>query len=70
MKEFPEEKNYSKDEIECEEVFKKTTYRDTNGRFVVILPIKESGFNLGNCFNLALTRFNKLEQRFLREEQL
>lgn len=38
----------SKDEYECESIFKNTTKRDHDGRFIVTIPLKESPKALGD----------------------
>ncbi|XP_055526902.1 uncharacterized protein LOC129719533 [Wyeomyia smithii] len=56
---------YSIEETACEELFERTTIRDSEGRFVVTLPKKETTISkLGESKTLALRRFTRLEKRF------
>lgn len=57
----------TKEEIECEQVFKENTHRDTSGRFTVKLPIKENLQSLGDSREIALKRFCLLENKFKRQ---
>ncbi|CAG9127523.1 unnamed protein product [Plutella xylostella] len=57
----------SKVERECEEHFIKTTKRDSEGRFIVTIPLKDSPEKLGDSYQQALTRFLSLERRFDRD---
>ncbi|KAJ8967200.1 hypothetical protein NQ314_003030 [Rhamnusium bicolor] len=58
---YPEIK-YSKEETECEEHFSENTYRDSLGRFVVKLPLRENHNNLGESLENARKRFLSIEQ--------
>ncbi|XP_071053632.1 uncharacterized protein [Onthophagus taurus] len=60
----------SSDERECEEHFNRTHQRDSDGRFVVRLPFRESPNKLGNSYSVAVGSFQRLELRFARNEQL
>ncbi|XP_052754454.1 uncharacterized protein LOC128201460 [Galleria mellonella] len=54
----------------CEQQYKKCTYRDTNGRYVVPIMLKENYSDLGSSSELALNRFLNLEKRLSRESHL
>nr|XP_023013508.1 uncharacterized protein LOC111503442 [Leptinotarsa decemlineata] len=56
--------NMSKDDIQCEELFLKTTTRDKKGQFIVKLPLKHSTEQLGDSKETAINRFLALEKRF------
>ncbi|XP_065080769.1 uncharacterized protein LOC135703448 [Ochlerotatus camptorhynchus] len=62
---------YSVEESTCEEIFKQTTVRDDDGRFVVSLPKKEHIIErLGDSRRSAEKRFASLEKRFVTNPQL
>ncbi|XP_055589224.1 uncharacterized protein LOC129741507 [Uranotaenia lowii] len=55
----------------CEKIFRETTIRDTEGRFVVTLPKKESVIDqIGNSLTRAASRFTALERRFETDADL
>ncbi|XP_055614851.1 uncharacterized protein LOC129761163 [Toxorhynchites rutilus septentrionalis] len=55
---------FSVEETICEQIFKKTTFRDNNGRFVVTLPKKEAVLSkIGESRSIAMKRFLGLEKR-------
>lgn len=58
------------DEKLCEEHFRRTHYRDSDGRFVVKLPIKENSNLLGSSFEIARKRFLQLERRLQADEKV
>ncbi|XP_050683548.1 uncharacterized protein LOC126978616 [Leptidea sinapis] len=51
------------EEKRCEQIFADTTYRESDGRFVVTLPLKEPPTILGDSYNMARHRFISLERR-------
>ena len=58
------------EERKCEEQYKATTQRNTEGRFVVQLPFKEESQNLGYSKANAMKRFLRLEQTLHRDDSL
>lgn len=63
--------NLSINDIYCETLFKQTTYRENDGKFVVSIPFKENFESmLGNSYEAALNRFLWLENKFLKNEKL
>ncbi|XP_071576977.1 uncharacterized protein [Temnothorax nylanderi] len=63
--------NYTVEEQDCQRHFLNTVRRDTQGRYVVKLPLKEGWINrLGYSKNIALNRFRALEKRFDRDPAL
>ncbi|CAF4853888.1 unnamed protein product [Pieris macdunnoughi] len=66
----PNVKPLSKPEMQCEEHFKKTHTRNTDGRYEVRLPFKdEDAPNLGNSRQLALKRLLQMENKFKRRPE-
>ncbi|CAH2109068.1 unnamed protein product [Euphydryas editha] len=57
----------SKEELDCEQSFIENTTRESNGRFVVTIPLKENPNRLGGSYEQALTRILSLERRFQRD---
>ncbi|XP_062541716.1 uncharacterized protein LOC134209715 [Armigeres subalbatus] len=59
--------NHSVDEAHCEEYFRSTVKRNSEGRYIVRLPLKEKVINqLGDNRNTAIRRFRMLETRLRR----
>nr|CAH7738520.1 unnamed protein product [Callosobruchus chinensis] len=54
----------SKEDMICESLFKKDTFRLDNGQFVVKLPLKHSPNLLGDSKTNAIRRFHALERKF------
>ncbi|XP_014366619.2 uncharacterized protein LOC106717302 [Papilio machaon] len=66
----PNVKPLSRAEMQCEEHFKKTHTRNTDGRYEVRLPFKdEDAPNLGNSRQLALKRLHQMENKFKRRPE-
>ncbi|XP_072375771.1 uncharacterized protein [Diabrotica undecimpunctata] len=63
IKECPKTKFLSNEELSCKDHFLKTTSLNSSGRFVVSLPLKSSGDNLGNSKTTATKRFYSLEKK-------
>nr|CAI5827413.1 unnamed protein product [Callosobruchus analis] len=59
---------WSEEETSCERIFQETTTRDSDGRFVVTLPLKMDGSSLGESRMQAERRFHSLECKFSRNE--
>lgn len=70
IEELKSESKFTKEEETCEELFKSTTVRDTDGKFVVKLPVNDRLDTLGDSFESALKRFGYLERRFERNPEL
>ncbi|XP_059046964.1 uncharacterized protein LOC131842451 [Achroia grisella] len=60
----------SAEERFCEESFNNNTRRDSRGRFVVTIPLKESPEVLGDSYMKARSQFLSLERRLQRDETL
>lgn len=54
----------------CEQIFKEQHARDSNGRFIVAIPMKPNISEIGSTKQIALKRFLMLEKRFQRDEEL
>ncbi|XP_055585499.1 uncharacterized protein LOC129738339 [Uranotaenia lowii] len=63
-------RTWNEEEIFVENLFVTTTTRDSNGRFKVRLPLKDSHKQLGDSRTLALDKFLKLENRFQKDKEL
>lgn len=63
----------TKEEERCEEIYKQTTRRDDNGRYVVHLPLKQSIEETvklcGDTKQQAINRFKSLERKFQNNKQ-
>ncbi|XP_045466769.1 uncharacterized protein LOC123675453 [Harmonia axyridis] len=72
IEEISKEKNclLSSEEKECEAHFQKTISRNSEGRFIVKLSLKENLWELGNSEHLALKRLYSLEQRLSKNRGL
>ncbi|XP_022829237.1 uncharacterized protein LOC111358355 [Spodoptera litura] len=60
---------HTKGESECEQIFTQTTKRHPDGKFIVIIPLKESSESLGDSKQQALIRFQSLERKFKRNPE-
>ncbi|XP_045535467.1 uncharacterized protein LOC106721755 [Papilio machaon] len=64
----------TKEEEICETIYKTTTKRDENGRYIVYLPLKQSPeetiVTCGNTKDQAMRRFTHLENRFKKNYSL
>lgn len=70
IEEVPGSQAESSEEEACEEHFRSTHHRNSDGRFIVQLPLKENADLLDDCRSVALKRFFLLEQRLARNPQL
>lgn len=58
------------EEKECERIFKETTRRDVDRRFMVSLPLKQSAHHLGESRKNAERRFYSCEKKLLKNKLL
>lgn len=63
-------KYLSREELECERGFERTTQRDSQGRFIVTLPLKQDPSCLGESRAQALKMFYNTERRLSKNEKL
>lgn len=57
----------SAEDIECERLYKSSTFRRSTGRYVVSLPFKVYPPNLAESYETAARRFHNLEKRFSKD---
>lgn len=57
-------------ESECERIFRETSNTNESGRYVVQLPMVNSGLRLGNSLDTAISRFYALERKLNRDPEL
>ena len=69
VEEIPSVKCWSLEEKQCEDHFQSTTYRGSDGRYVVSLPLKDD-FTLGESRSQALNRLLQNERRLSRDSKL
>ncbi|XP_058447612.1 uncharacterized protein LOC131427994 [Malaya genurostris] len=68
---FDDGKAYTSDEQVCEEHFKKTVFRGSDGRYTVRLPFRQEMLSLiGDSYTPALRRFLSMEKKFAENEDL
>ncbi|XP_055590340.1 uncharacterized protein LOC129742466 [Uranotaenia lowii] len=60
----------SVEEAACEEHFRRTVQRASDGRYIVRLPLKEAADNIGDNCNTARRRFHMIESRLQRNKEL
>ncbi|KAG4076694.1 hypothetical protein HA402_001981 [Bradysia odoriphaga] len=73
IEDFPDEGELTSDEIKCNEFYEKTYSRNSDGRFTVRIPFKDGELSpkeLGQSRKLALARFNNLEIKLSKNEEL
>ncbi|XP_064292696.1 uncharacterized protein LOC135309931 [Plodia interpunctella] len=65
-------KIFSEEEVKCEELFTNTTRRDSNGRYIVRLPFRNSDpvCKYGESRLIALKRLNNLECKLSKNKKL
>ncbi|XP_014361661.2 uncharacterized protein LOC106713372 [Papilio machaon] len=65
-------KRKTKEELRCEEIYEETTYRNSEGRYVVRLPFKSPNPEClnGQSKEIALRRFKLLEKKLLKNTKL
>lgn len=57
----------SKEEELCEQIFVTKHHRNSDGRYVVPIPLDVNSMDLGDSYRTAHRRYVKLEERFKRE---
>jgi len=62
----PNPKNYTQEEIECEQHYIENTTRHEDGRYIVRIPFKKNHPELGNSKTTAKNRLNGLKYRFIK----
>ncbi|XP_072390901.1 uncharacterized protein [Diabrotica undecimpunctata] len=67
---IPDNKHLSNEEQQVEEHFINTVQRDTSGRFIVSVPLKEPISRLGNSKDIAMKQFYSLERKLAVNPQL
>lgn len=60
----------TREEAAVERCFRKTYYRNQDGRYVVTLPIRANSLPLGDSRNIALRRFHQMERRLMKDPDL
>ena len=70
IEELPKKSNFSLEELDCEEHFKKHVKRDKYGRYIVALPFKTNSKGLGESRSRALKRLQSLQKRFKFQKEL
>nr|XP_029718079.1 uncharacterized protein LOC115260876 [Aedes albopictus] len=64
-------RSYTPDEQRCEDHFQQTVGRDTDGRYIVRLPLREDMLPmLGDSYQLAFRRLQSMEKKFAVDEGL
>nr|XP_029708070.1 uncharacterized protein LOC115254600 [Aedes albopictus] len=62
-------RSYTPDEQRCEDHFQQTIGRDTDGRYIVRLPLREDMLPmLGDSYQLAFRRLQSMEKKFAVDE--
>lgn len=55
---------YTEEEKLCEKIYAETTQRESDGRYVVRLPLKEGAEDLGESRSRAMARWIQMEKKF------
>ena len=58
------------DDVLCEEIYINNVERDSSGRYTVPLPFKSNPSELGETYDIALSRLYSLEKRLSRSREL
>ncbi|XP_052753934.1 uncharacterized protein LOC128201320 [Galleria mellonella] len=73
LEEISKEKKLSEEERYCEELYKETTKRNEDGKYVVSLPFRKDypvNISLGSSLKIAYSQFYRNEARLSRDENL
>lgn len=70
LEEVPSVSKFSSDDLAAEERFKNTTFKNSEGKYVVELPFKGAEPSFSGSRDIALKRFISLEKRLLRDPSL
>lgn len=70
LEDLPTERVRTKDEEQCEEIYKINLKRDPDGRYEVAIPLKASITDLGSSREIAWSRYMGLERRFVKDPEL
>ncbi|XP_050340593.1 uncharacterized protein LOC126767010 [Bactrocera neohumeralis] len=73
LEEMSKERKLSEEDRYCEELYKKTTKRNEDGKYVVSLPFKKDypvNISLGSSLKIAYSQFYRNEARLSRDENL
>lgn len=63
-------KQLTREELECENEFSRTHKQNSEGRFIVTLPLKGDPHLLGDTIKSATTRFFSLEKQLMKKPML
>ncbi|KAB0797907.1 hypothetical protein PPYR_09115 [Photinus pyralis] len=69
IEECETKRNFTKEELYCEQHFITNFKRDFTGRFEVRLPMRDENFDFKNSIDNATRRFISLEKRFARDPE-
>lgn len=64
VEEVESSSKYTLEEEQCEKIFVDTTVRNSQGRFIVNLPLRVEPLELGASREVAIKRFTAIENRF------
>jgi len=73
VEEVPQIKQLSQDDLYCEELYTRTTYRNEEGRYIVKLPFKKEfprDLKLGASKPIALAQFSRMESKLAKTPDL
>ncbi|XP_017797012.1 PREDICTED: uncharacterized protein LOC108578234 [Habropoda laboriosa] len=70
LEEQPSAKSISPEDEQCENLFRESTQRNPNGRYIVRLPFNEKKDKLGDSYKVALKRFYCLERKLEQNSEL
>ncbi|XP_059222665.1 uncharacterized protein LOC131996772 [Stomoxys calcitrans] len=69
VEETPKKILRSEEDLFCEQNFRKTTRRDSNGRYIVTLPFKSCEV-VGNSRNIAMAQFYRMERKLQKTQEI
>lgn len=73
LEEVPQASRLTEAEEYCEELYRTTTYKNSDGRYVVSLPFRRefpNSLSMGSSRNIALSQFMRNETRLLKNPDL
>lgn len=70
LEEISQKKFLSEEDKKCEEIYRSSTIRNSEGRYIVCLPFKDKNDSIGSNRRIALSQYVRNEKSLLRKPEL
>lgn len=67
---YKNKQRLTEEELKCEQIYADTFSRDTEGRYIVEIPLKDKDYDFGNTRQTAERRLEQLEKRLDKDKDL